>query len=43
MLRPAQSGALMGKAEVAPEDAAWLTRIRGTGADADPDSPDDGR
>jgi hypothetical protein len=32
----------MGKAEVAPEDAAWLTRIRGTDANADPDSPDEG-
>jgi hypothetical protein len=32
----------MGKAEVAPEDAAWLTRIRGTGANAAPDSPDEG-
>jgi hypothetical protein len=32
----------MGKAEVAPEDAAWLTRIRGTGADADANSPDEG-
>ncbi len=32
----------MGKAEVAPEDAAWLTRIRGTDAAADPDSPDEG-
>ncbi|MCX2931727.1 hypothetical protein ORI20_15705 [Mycobacterium sp. CVI_P3] len=30
----------MGKAEVAPEDTAWLTRIRGT--NADPDSPDEG-
>lgn len=32
----------MGQAEVAPEDAAWLTRIRGTDAAADPDSPDEG-
>jgi hypothetical protein len=30
----------MGKAEVAPEDAAWLTRIRGTDADTDPNCPD---
>jgi hypothetical protein len=32
----------MGKAEVAPEDAAWLTRIRGTDTNTDPNSPADG-
>ena len=32
----------MGKAEVAPEDAAWLTRIRGTDANTDPGSPAEG-